>query len=198
MVMQYVESRDRSMLSGNAAEDIRPGNLIRIEGNEVYNATNTDGVDGVALGVGAAEWAADAPYAYRDAPAGDALAPFLYQPAENKTLFEADENYDDTVPYADLREDGQRLKLRLPEQDEIATTAPNVTAQDIVGVIDEYPGRLVQEGYSADFTDDATSNPTTFNQSNGNFTPVGTARANAPTVPVNEFHSLFHLITDDF
>lgn len=194
MTFQYVESRDRSLRSGNAAEEIRPGNLIRKESDGVYNATNTDGADGVAVGLGAAAWAAEDDEDFRTSPTGDALANFTYQPAANKS----DEDYDDTVPYADLVEDGQRLKLRLPEQDAIASTAPNVTGEAVVGVIDEYPGRLVEEGYTADFTDDSTANAVTYNRSNGNFTPIGKARSNAPTVPVNEWHSLFHLITDDF
>lgn len=198
MTFQYIESRDRSMRSGKAAEEIRPGNLIRKESGGVYNATNTDGADGVALGVGAAAWAAESDDDFRSSPTGDALANFTYKPASAKTGEESEEDWDDRVPYADLNEDGQRLRLRLPEEDTVATTAPNVTGEAVVGVIDEYPGRLVEEGYTADFTDDSTSNPTTYNQSNGNFTPIGKARGNAPTVPVNEWHSLFHLVTDDF
>lgn len=188
MVQLYVQSRDRSANSATPAEEIRPGNFVRVDGNDAYNATATDGVDGIAMGVqNHPSLMADHDEDYRNAPDGDALAPFVYTP---------DDDFD--MPYYDLREDGQRIRSRTPEDPEDGTTAPNVTANSVVGVIDEFPGRLVEEGYTADFTDDATDNPTTFNQSNGNFVPVGDARGNAPQIPLSEFGRLFHLMTDDF
>lgn len=140
------------------------------------NATATDGVDGVALGLSTLEWVAEESYDWRDNPKGDLLQNFTYT-----------KNDDHPMPYADLTEDGQRLRLRLPEK---GGTAPNVTQRDILGVTDLYEGRLVQEGYS--------DGGTTYSRQKGNFVPVGFARGTAPTVPVNQFDELVHVITDDY
>ena len=180
MVLLFIEEGDRSLRSGVPSEPIRPGNLISKDGDAVSNATATSGVDGIALRPQNAWWGAHHSEDYRPA-----LKDFTYTGDDLERM-----------PYYPLGDEGAvYVRSFTPDDDGSGKTAPNITHDTRVGVIDEYPGRVVEEGYSADFTDDSTSNPTTFNEENGNFEPLGEPNPAAPDVPQTEFDSLVHYHT---
>lgn len=178
MVQLFVQSRDRSALSATPGEDIRTGELIYVKNGTAYRATDSDGVEGIAMGVGSAPWIAEHDEDYRQADPNDPLAPFVYSPSQKLPM-----------PYYDLREDGQRMRVRTVDHSS-TLAAPNIQGGDVVGVIDKHEGRVVQEGYS--------SGGTTYDRATGNFTPIGQARGNAAEMPVTEKGELVSIFNDDF
>lgn len=160
----YIQEADRSANSGVANEDIDVGELVKhtTNGAELFDAQ--DAVE---------DWSgvADNPYS-SDAIAKDEddNSYGTYLSSENDfVVFGGDEN------------DAEIKAKTVEETNSGVTTAPNITTHDVVGVVDtsdadapDSKGRLVEEGYSNDENDDASS--TTFNRSNNNFIAIGKYR----------------------
>lgn len=157
-VQTYIDQSDRSARSGVAAEAVVAGELVFDNAGSVRRVEFADGdYDGLALYDPEFMAAED-----EDAIANDAV------------------EVGDLVRYAP-KESAARLYIRtLEESTAGVTTAPSVGHEDVVGFVDtsdtnapDAEGRLVEEGYTNDEDDDATS--TTFSRANNNFIAVGEA-----------------------
>lgn len=158
-VQFYIESADRPQRSGLANESLAPGVLVSDDGTGVNKFTFSDGdYDGLAI------------YdpEYLSAEDEDAIASGTY-------------DVDDRVRYHPS-EDAAVVKVRTIADDG-DDAAPSVSHRSVVGVCDDSDtnapdsaaGRIVEEGYTQDDTDDATANGTTFSRANNNFLAIGTA-----------------------
>lgn len=154
----YIESKDRPAQSGIANEAIKAGTLVRDTGAGVDLATFADGdFDGVA------EYSEE----FLSAEDEDAIA---------------DETYEvgDRVIYGGA-EDAAVIKVRtITETTDGVTASPSISHGDVVGLVDQSAGdaptsdgRIVEEGYTNDENNDATT--TTFDRASGNFIAVGRA-----------------------
>jgi hypothetical protein len=160
----YAESYDRPNMSGVPAEDIRAGTIVATTASGLVQTDNSEtAADGLALQPRSGGYVAEEM---------DEGTDFLYQPASSKTGTEADEQFPDRVPYADLNEAGAVFKCRTIA-DNGTDPAPSISDGTVVGVAhkddDAFRGRLVEEGY----TDNGA---TTYDEGSGNFTPVGVVR----------------------
>lgn len=168
MAIDVVEQMDGSTGSNYATENVEPHEIV----------TDTIGT-GVEL--------ADGDEAYEDfkIALGPKHAPWIHEDDSDTSNLEYDgsdatlEN-NDRVPYAPLRDGMVVYCLTVTETNSGVTSSPSIDEHDIVGVPDTTnadapsdPGRIVQEGYSNDENDDASS--TTFNRSNNNFIAIGRA-----------------------
>lgn len=171
----YVESADRPYESRLAAEDITVGTLVNENGSDAFQNT-TQQEHGYIHAVAARPMSGEFIGDDEDSVTG---VPESYKAAEN-----------DRVPALPLT-DGDTVKARTAA-DNGTDPAPSIGDGDVVGVIDtstgslasggEFEGRLVEEGYT-----DGGGTPTTYNRSNGNFMPLGTAYKDGGTahdVPV--------------
>lgn len=158
-VQFYLESADRPSQSGVANEQITPGELVVDDGTGVNAFTFSDGDYG-GLALYDPEWLS--------AEDEDAIANGYYATG-------------DRVRYHPS-EDAAVAKVRTIADDG-DDAAPSISHGTIVGVCDDSDtnapdsaaGRIVEEGYAQDDTDDGTANGTTFSRANNNFLAVGRA-----------------------
>lgn len=160
----YIESTDRPNESRVAGSDVYVGEAVALPG------------DGTAVPFDGSTHTLDQFGGVADNPlTGDQIAldedevgGFTYESAENdRVVFGGDGDRD-------------RIKLRTAEDTGGNEPTPNITDEDVVGIIDtsagtlsstdEYHGRIVEEGY-----EDGESTPTTYNRSNNNFIAIGKA-----------------------
>jgi len=157
---RFIYSSDRPYRSGIVAEDIDVGELVGYNGSGKFIAFDAND---------------------HSAEDFEGVADFQHT-SEAISEDDEDTSYGTFLASEDDRAsaggsaDGDSIKVKTV-QDNSTDPAPDISDGDVVGVVDssavsgsggEFEGRLVEEGY-------ADNAPTTFNRSNDNFIPIGTA-----------------------
>lgn len=202
MALQYVEGRMlESPIQDAVNENIKQGLLVTHtkDGVEVTDKSNHDHVSGIAPHYQTTDIAAEHRFDFQSD-----VDDFKYKTSGNKS--DSDHllpDEDDRLPVMGFL-DGARLYPPTVAKTSSDTSSPSIDRFDVVGVVDssvndapdeaDAEGRIVEEGWSSDENNDSSS--TTFNESNGNFIPLGRAVYAENDFPITSFDERVWVVRD--